>query len=84
MLQPKDGKNQLDSQALNFTLKLLRKKFINKIKFCRRSPDPDFLGFCPFPDACGQLKKTKTGRFEADELAVTWEKIFEYLERKDF
>ena len=44
MLQPKDGKNQLDSQALNFTLKLLRKKFINKIKFSRRSPDPDFLG----------------------------------------
>ena len=44
MLQPKDGKNQLDSQALNFTLKLLRKKFIKKIKFSRRSSDPDFLG----------------------------------------
>ena len=42
--QPKDGKNQLNSQSKNFMLNLLRKKFINKIKYSRSSPDPDFLG----------------------------------------
>ena len=42
--QPKDGKNQLDFQTQNFMLNLLRKKFINKIKYSRSSPDPDFLG----------------------------------------
>ena len=36
--QPKNGKNQLDFQTLNFMLNLLRKqKFINKIKYSRSS-----------------------------------------------
>ena len=42
--QPKDGKNELDSQTQNVMLNLLRKKFISKIKYSRSSPDPDFLG----------------------------------------
>ena len=42
--QPKDGKNQLESQTQNFMLNLLRKKFINKIKYYRSSSDPDFIG----------------------------------------
>ena len=49
---------------------------IKKIKCSRTSPDPDFL------DTCGQLKKTKIGRFEAEELAVFREKMFHYLRRK--
>ena len=44
MLQPRDGKNQLDSHTRNYMLNLLRKKFINKIKYSRSLSDPDFLG----------------------------------------
>ena len=44
MPQPKDGKNRLDSQTQNFMLNFLRKKFINKIKYSRRLPDPDIFG----------------------------------------
>ena len=43
MPQPKDGKNQLDSQAQKFMLNLLKKKLINKIKYSRSSPDLDFF-----------------------------------------
>ena len=42
------------------------------------------FGFCHFPDTFRQLRKTKIGQFEAEELAITGEKIFAYLKRKDF
>ena len=34
----------MDSQTQNFMLNFLRKKFINKIKYSRRLPDPDIFG----------------------------------------
>ena len=40
------------------------------IKYSRSLPDPDFLGV-----TCRQLRKTKIGQFEAEELAVTVEKM---------
>ena len=43
----------------------------------------EFLfGFCWFPDTCRQLRKTKTGRFKAEELVVTG-KIFFWLSQKE-
>ena len=96
MPQPNDGKNQLDSHAQNFMLNLLSRKFIDKIKYStRRVIDPDFLGvtisshviysrFLSFPGTLGQLRKTKIGCSEAEELPVTGEKIFHYLKKKDF
>ena len=68
-----DGKNQLDSQAQNFMLNLLSRKFVDKIKYSTRGViDPDFLGvtisshliycrFLTFPGTRGQLRKTKIG-----------------------
>ena len=41
------------------------------------------LVFCHFTGICGQIKKTKIDWFEAEELAVTGEEIFDYL-KKDF
>ena len=40
--------------------------------------------FCRFPDTCGQLRKTKIGRFEAEELALTWEKNFQLSQKERF
>ena len=42
--QPIDGQNQLDSQTLKIMLNLFKKTLINKIKYSKSSPDPDFLG----------------------------------------
>ena len=33
------------------------------------------LGFCRFSEISGQLRKTKTGRFDAEKLAVTRKKL---------
>ena len=41
-----------------------------------QQPYTFFFGFCRFLDTCRQLRKTKIGIFEAEELAVTGEKIF--------
>ena len=65
------------------------------MKHSRSSADLDFLGvnissyiisFRFFADfrTLAELRKTKIGRFEAGELAVTGEKLFNYLKRKDF
>ena len=35
-------------------------------------------------NSCGQLRKTKIGRLEVLELAVTGVKIFDYLKKKYF
>ena len=95
MPQPKDRKNQFDFQTQNFMLNLLRKKFFNKIKYSRSSPDPDFSQcnlqqpytfFAVFVNfrTLAELWKTKIGELKAEELAANREKIFDYLKRKDF
>ena len=42
------------------------------------------ISFCWFQGTCGQLRKTKIGRFEAEELAVTEEKNFRLSQKKRF
>ena len=71
-------------------LNLLRKqKLINKIKYSRSLQDADIFGVTISSHVIyfrflRQLRKTKIDRFEAEELAVTGEKIFDYLKSKDF
>ena len=87
MPQPNDGKSQLDSQTQSFMLNFLRKKVINKIKCCRSPPDPDFLGVTISGHVTYfrffSFSRHPRSIFEANELAVTGDKIFDYLKRKD-
>ena len=95
MPHPKNGKKQLDLQMWNFMSNLLKNKII-KIKYSRRLLDPEncccgnhqpqnfFFGFFRFPDTCRQLRKTKIGRIEADELAVTGEKVLRLSQKERF
>ena len=73
---------------------VFEKKFI-KIKYCRARYTLKILGVAISSDRisfrfllisghCGQLRKTKTGRFKAEELVVTGKFFFDYLRRKNF
>ena len=73
------------------------KKFINKMKYSRSSPDPDFLDltisshqqqydfFLVFADfwTLAELREIKIGRLEAEELAV-WGEGFQLSQKERF
>ena len=75
----------------NFMLNLLQQKSLrSNILEARQTMEifvvtisSHIISFCFLP-IFAQLRKTKIGRFKAEELAVTGKKIFDYLKRKDF
>ena len=95
MPHPKDGKNQLDSQTENFTLNLLRKKFINKIKYSRSPPDPDFVGvtisshviyfqFFPFSRHLWTTQENQDCSIRSRRVSCNWGENFRLSQKERF
>ena len=92
VLHPKYGDNQLDFQIQNLMLNLLKKRSLKKsniqdacrtLKIINVAISNHIISF-RVPDTSEQLRKTKISWFEAEKLAVTWGKKFDYLKRKVF
>ena len=95
MLQSRDGKNQLDSQTQNYMLNLLRKKFINKIKYSRSLPDPDFLGvtisshviyfrFLPFFRHLRTTQVNQNWSIRSKRISSNWDENFWISQKEKF
>ena len=82
---PKGWKEYVGFPDVKLYAESFEKKSLKKSNILEALQTLKIFSFCRFPDTCGQLRKTKIGRFKAEELAGNWgEKILIISEGKNF